>query len=405
MSTVPDQPKLRSGLAAARLSNDSSRFRLWDNRRLTHRVVDLAAHELQWAQLFDGSATLRELQLRTMRQNGGTLVSLESIAELVRKLDDALLLESAQFMSYVMGPVREPSCLGCYDANPERLRKQLDWLFTSEHGPGRPNDKPPIRGTLRAMLVPHVDYARGGVTYGWGFKELFENNTARLFVIIATSHYSPERFTATRQDFLTPLGRVTTDQAYLDRIEREYGDGLFEDLGAHLPEHAVELEVVLLQYLYERHGPIRIVPIVVGSFGDAVRDRAGPQTKEEIARFVSALQRAEAEAGEEVCYIISGDLAHIGPKFDDPEPVHNEQLRHSRGQDERLMASAAAVDAGGYFETIREESDARRICGLPPTWTTLTAAGPSRGRLLHYQQYVHPEGFESVSFASMAFDK
>jgi hypothetical protein len=28
-----------------------------------------------------------------------------------------------------------------------------------------------------------------------------------------------------------------------------------------------------------------------------------------------------------------------------------------------------------------------------------------RGRLLGYKQFVHPEGFESVSFASMAFDR
>ena len=38
-----------------------------------------------------------------------------------------------------------------------------------------------------------------------------------------------------------------------------------------------------------------------------------------------------------------------------------------------------------------------------PMWLTLAAARPTTGRVLHYQQFVHPEGFESVSFAAAAF--
>ena len=52
---------------------------------------------------------------------------------------------------------------------------------------------------------------------------------------------------------------------------------------------------------------------------------------------------------------------------------------------------------------IAEEQDARRICGLPPTYVTLEAFSARRGRLLHYDQYVDPELRESVSFASVGF--
>jgi MEMO1 family protein len=68
------------------------------------------------------------------------------------------------------------------------------------------------------------------------------------------------------------------------------------------------------------------------------------------------------------------------------------------------MNHAERVDLEGYFGVIAQERDERRICGLPPTWLALAAARPARGRLVHYQQYVHPEGFESVSFASMVFE-
>jgi AmmeMemoRadiSam system protein B len=248
-----------------------------------------------------------------------------------------------------------------------------------------------------------MDYARGGVTYGWGFKELVEQTDAKLFVIVATSHYSPARFTLTRMNFATPLGVVETDQAYVDRIVRGYGDGVFDDPFAHLPEHSVELEVLLLQYLLEDRGPFRIVPLLVGSFGDRVRDRADPGGAADVARMVAALRAAEAEAGEPVCYLVSGDLAHIGPKFGDPLPVHDEQLAASRRQDDEILARLSAADPDGYFGAIAAEGDERRICGLPPTWLTLAAARPRTGRVLHYNRYVHPAGHESVSFAAAAF--
>ena len=119
--------------------------------------------------------------------------------------------------------------------------------------------------------------------------------------------------------------------------------------------------------------------------------------------MIEALRKAEAETNEPICYVISGDLAHLGPKFDDPEPVAEPLLTHSRDQDCAILRHAEAADPTGYFQVIADESDRRRICGLPPTYTILEAIRPRRGKLLHYDQYVHPHGHESVSFASVAF--
>lgn len=405
MTPDPTRPRLRQGLAAARDGNDSSFYYLMDKRRVTHRIVRLSVQELNWAQLFDGWNSFREIQQIAMQKAGQQLIEVDHFVQLAQKLDDAMLLESQRLHAYLTGPVREPSCIGCYDADPEKAKQQLAKVFTAPDGPGLPTGPRPKASSMRALLVPHMDFIRGNVTYGWGFRELFEQSAAKLFVIIGTSHYSPHRFTLTRQNFRTPLGLVETDQAYVDKIASHYGDAVFADRVCHFPEHSIELEVVMLQYLLEGHGPFRIVPLLVGSFHDAVQGGTKPDAADDITRMVEALQLAEAASNEEVCYIISGDLAHIGPKFEDPVPVHEEQLKHSRGQDDQLMKHAADTDMDNYFRVIAEEKDARRICGLPPTWTTLAAAKPSRGRLLHYQQFVHPEGFESVSFASMAFDK
>jgi AmmeMemoRadiSam system protein B len=399
----PERPQLHPFLAASQDNSDPRFVILWDRLHSDRGPERITLLEYHCLQLFDGQRTLRDIQAEMMRAAGGRLLPLELFTALVQKLDDARFLDGPRFREALADPVREPSCLGCYSSNPSTLRLQLRRLFTDARGPGLPRKTQPD-GRLRAALIPHIDYARGGVTYAWGYKEVFERTDAALFVIIGTSHCSSHRFTLTRKHFKTPLGIAETDQAYLDRLVAHYGDGLFDDEHwAHLPEHSIELEVVFLQYLYEGQRPIRIVPLVVGPFHDCVADGTSPGERPDVARMIEALRRVEAETKEPICYIISGDLAHIGPKFEDPEPVAEPLLTHSRDQDYTLLRHTEAADPHGYFRVIADEHDRRRICGLPPTYVTLEAIRPQTGKVLHYDQYVHPRGHESVSFASVAF--
>ncbi len=397
-----DRPQVHPYLAVARDEIDSRYLVLYDRLGVAPRVQRVTLVEFLCVQRFDGLRTVREIQDEVIHEIGGELLPLEVVTRLARRLDEGLLLEGPRFRERLSAPVREPRCIGCYEGEPAALRRQLRNLFTGPGGSGVPRSRKPD-GKLRAALVPHIDYPRGGATYTWGFKEVFEHTDASLFVIIGTSHYSAHRFTLTRKDFRTPLGIVRTDQEYIDRLVKHYGDGLFDDEPCHLPEHSIELEVVFLQYLYEDRKPIRIVPLVVGSFHDSVQMGSEPAERDDIGRMIRALRKAEEETTEPICYLISGDLAHIGPKFGDPDPVAEPDLVHSREQDQAILRRTKTADPARYFEVIAAEGDSRRICGLPPTYTTLEAFRPRQGKVLHYDQYVHPRGHESVSFASVAF--
>jgi AmmeMemoRadiSam system protein B len=400
---IPERPQLHPYVRWEQDWNDPRYLLLWNRSGLGAGPLRVSTDVYLWLQMFDGRRTLREIQAEAVQRAGGELLPLELFTSLVEKLEQAMLLDGPQFRDLLASPVREPSCIGCYPASPDALRRQLRRLFTGPGGSGLPGESRPD-GQLRAALVPHIDYARGGSSYTWAFKEVFERSDASLFVIIGTSHYSGERYTLTRKHFKTPLGVTPTDQAYVDRLAKRYGNGLFDDeYGAHLPEHSIELEVVFLQYLYEKRRPIRIVPVVVGSFADCVADGSSPAGKDDVGRMIEALRAVEAETPEPICYLISGDLAHIGPKFDDPEPVRAPLLAESRERDQAILRKAEKADPAGYFRVIAEEQDRRRICGLPPTYTVLEALRPGHGKLLHYDQYVHPRGHESVSFASVAF--
>ncbi len=386
-------------LEAAR---ENGQLWLYDPRRIGGPPVAITPLELEAVNLFNGQLTIAEVHASLQLRFGPGTPSLSSLASFAERLDRELFLDGYAFRNYLAGNVRRPSCVGCYPLEPAAIHSQMQKLFTAPGGPGLPGPPRTDGPRLRAVLAPHMDFARGNVTYGHAFKELAERTDARLFFVIGTSHYSSARFSLSRMNFVTPLGMVETDRASVDRIAAAYGDGVYEDPLAHLPEHCIELEIVVMQHVFADR-PFRIVPLLVGSFADCISSASPPDRVESIQRMVAALQSAEAAAGEPVCYVISGDLAHIGPKFNDPAPVKEPFLSESRKADEAILERLKTADRDGYFKVIAAEDDARRICGLPPTYLTLAAARPTSGKLLHYQQFVHPQGHESVSFAAAAF--
>jgi AmmeMemoRadiSam system protein B len=401
----PDfRPRLRPYVQRVRDPRDPRVGYLVDELRQCAEPLRLTLEEFQALQWFDGMRSLREIRAAAERRPGCWPLPLDRLVAVARRLDDALLLDGPRWQRHIARPDRDPACIGCYDGNPQVLSRQIEELFTRPGGPGLP-ERRQLNGGLCAALIPHIDYARGGGTYAWGFKEVFEHTDASLFIIIGTSHYSAQRFTLTRRNFKTPLGTLSTDQDFIDRLVKHYGDGLFDDeLQAHLPEHSIELEVVVLQWLFAGHRPIRIVPLVVGSFHDAILLDKHPAALEDVARMVQALRSAEAETPEPVCYLISGDLAHIGPKFNRRQPpLSGPELDRSRKQDQTLLQHLEQADSAGFYQVVAEENDARAICGFPPTVTLLEAVRPRRGRVLDYDRYIHPKGLESVSFASIGF--
>src|SRR5260370_482061 len=237
------RPSLRPGLAAQ--PHDDPRFVVvWDQLRISRQTLQVPRPLFECMRRMDGERPLSDLQLVD-----GLLVPLDTLHVLLRHLDEALFLAGPRFDAALAAPVREPACIGCYADDPVKLRQQLRDSFTMAGSPGLPGEPKPGR-RMRAALLPHIDYARGGPTYPFGFKELFESTDAALFVIVATSHYSPHRFTLTRQHFKTPLGTVQTDQAYIDRLVKHYVDRLFDDPFAHFPEHSIDMTVFFFQYLF-----------------------------------------------------------------------------------------------------------------------------------------------------------
>ncbi len=158
------------------------------------------------------------------------------------------------------------------------------------------------------------------------------------------------------------------------------------------------------EYLLGGRREFSIVPILVGSLHDLMEAEIDPIESAEVRRFVKSLRAAESASGKKVMYIGGIDLCHVGPEFGDPELLDAATLDQVRTFDTTMLDCAAASDPAGWFGTAARVGNRWRVCGLEASYTMLHAMGPSRGRLLKYDQAVDDLRTCCVRFASLAFD-
>jgi hypothetical protein len=221
-------------------------------------------------------------------------------------------------------------------------------------------------------------------------------------VILGVAHSGAENpFTATRKDFESPLGVSLADHEFMDSLCGELSFDILEDEIAHRNEHSIEFQIVFLQQLLS--GRHKIVPVLIGSFHEMLALGKRPEEDERIASFFEAMRSTLAQFGERVAVIVSVDLAHVGQRFGDAEPLSPQFLSRVEREDLDFLRAAELLDTDGVLESIARDNDARRVDGFPGIYTLLHVLPLREGRILKYSQTVDYQAQSAVSFASLAF--
>ena len=327
-------------------------------------------------------------------------------------MDENLFLEGERFQEalrqkeegFKKALFREAIFAGkSYVGDPDGLRAQLEGYFEGTNGPGPLKEDKSTKG-LKGVVVPHIDFQRGGFCYAFGHREIWKGNSSPCFVIFGTAHTSMKNpFCLTQKDFVTPLGTLNVDKELVEAIQSRCPDDLFEDEGIQRSEHSIEFQCVFLRYLYPEPIPLKIVPILSGSFHEAIEQGISPMEIRPIRQFIEALKEAVLSLGREVCYIASADLAHMGLQFGDRQGISEYDLRVLSQEDQEMLGYAEKIDEEGFFSSIARERDRRKICGFPAIYTMLKALEAKEGKLLKYGQAFTPETQSVVSFASLGF--
>lgn len=409
--TPAGNPRLRA-VEAFPVEHEGRRcIALRDPAGFTDQIAVLPGPLLDLVSLFDGEHPLEAIR-DILRRRHGEAPSVEQITTLVEQLDDAGFLESERFAArrratedaFRRSPVRPAAHAGgAYAGEADALRAQIAGFFAHADGPGTPAAAPaPRPGPLSALIAPHIDFHRGGPTYAWAYQEVLARSDADLFVILGTCHAGmADPFAVTLKPYDTPLGPVAVDRDFYDALDRRAGQDLLASEPAHRAEHSIEFQAVMLQSLLGGRRPFTILPVLASYLHEAVWAGAEPEGDPRVPRFLDALRETIAASTRRVCLVAGVDLAHVGPRFGDPDPNTAGSLATVERADRAMLESVVAGDARGFFAQVAADRDARRICGLSPIYSLLRLLPTGPGRLLQYRQWPDPEG--AVTFCAVGF--
>jgi AmmeMemoRadiSam system protein B len=375
-------------------------FQLVDRLRIAPNAVSVSAAGYFVLAQLDGQRSCSDVQAAFLRDTGMRLPA-EQVRKLVSALDESLLLETGRFEEAYAA---RRSAYAAADARDNRdrypsaegLRSEIERMLSG----GAAEEGVAVRG----IVAPHLDYARGAPCYADAYAALAAGPWADRFVILGANHGGRgDSLVATRKDFLTPLGRVGTDVAFVDALERELGGGLCEHELDHLWEHSIELHVHVLQVL-ARGRAFSIVPVLCPNVRGAgeVEDEVDGAVQAKLAAFGEALSRLVASSGERTVLIAGADLSHVGQRFGEAEATTEAFLERVGEADRGLLRLLEQGEADTFFERVRETGNATRICSVGCIYALLRGLPGGRFRMLRYHQAVDFENEMHVTCAAGA---
>lgn len=181
-----------------------------------------------------------------------------------------------------MEKIKQSSVAGTfYPADVNELRKQINSF--------KENNKNTYEVPARAVIVPHAGLIFSGRLAYEGISQL-DKNIKNIFIIAPAHRVGFSGLGLSSFDFWeTPLGKIEINTEITKELKERFGADYQDD--AIAPEHAIEIEVPIIQSVFDN---VNIVPILVGN--------ATPDKIEEIISYYYQ----NPENG----FIVSSDLSH-----------------------------------------------------------------------------------------------
>ncbi len=351
------------------------------------------------ALLLDGRREIIDVQGEYARLTGGTILSGWDLDRIIQDLDAHHLLETPRLaqrrrdveQAYRAAPHRAPAHAGVsYPADPADLAATLQGFLSAAES-ARPGGDGGNGPRPRGLLAPHIDFLRGGPTYGRAYGAVGEIPAGTCAVVVGVAHAGPPApFVLTTKGYATPRRVIEVDRPLLDAVASRYPFDAMAHEAVHRSEHSIEFQVLFLDHLAGGR-PLTILPVLCSSF-EPWCGRASPSQLGAVESFIAALREAIAEAGRPVMVVGGVDLSHVGPRFGDAEAVGPGLAAAARADDLAALDQVVAGDAEGFWRAVMADGNRRRVCGLSAIYTVLRLLAPIRGHLLAYNQGEDPAG-------------
>ena len=402
-----EKPKLRPVEMFPVQTTAGQQFLLRDPQRLSTREVIVPPDVAFLLTQFDGTRTVREAQVSYVRRFG-SLITTDRINDLLRQIDEALLLDTERFRKFAAETEEK------FRAQPTRVAAHAGQsypegaaAFIQTWQPRLEAATPPTDFALDerrpALIAPHYDMNGAAEAYTAACALLQQVPQPDVVVILGTAHNARQSpFILTRKPFETPFGALETDPSLIDALAEPAQFDPFADEFVHRDEHSIEFQAALLHFLYrDADEPPRIVPILCGGYHRRNGGFVNPADVEPVNTFLTTLHDILAADDRRIALIASADLSHIGARFGQPPPLTQAHLDMARRHDMAVLDRAMRGDTANLYFTIAEVKDRYNVCGFPCIYALLRTLPIKEGRLLTYKQATEPQTQSCVSFGSV----
>jgi hypothetical protein len=238
-----------------------------------------------------------------------------------------------------------------YPSDPRELAAELEAYLASVPAPEAP-------GRLVGLVCPHAGLHYSGPVAAFAYARLARARP-RTVVLVGPSHRAGFDGVAVWAEgaFATPLGTLPVDAELGARL-LEAGEPVRADVGPHLDEHSLEMQLPFVRHLLPQ---ARILPMLMGS-----------QSRGEVEALAPAL--AAACAGrDDVVLVASSDLSHYRP------------APQAEALDARVIGDVEAFDPSALMRRLESRPD--HACGGGPMVAVMSAAralGAGRAEVLRH---------------------
>lgn len=410
-------PRLRYVDAFPVEQDGQSFFYLHDPIEVAESALVLSPLEFYIITMFDGEHSRSDIKLKVARRFRGILLTDEQLDQIITILNKHHYLDSAEFRDrfnrlqeeFHRSGVRRAWHAGkSYPEAPDALQQQLDSFYSHPQGAGLPAQESGAANgqetgaRLQAILAPHIDLRVGGGCYTHAYRPLWRNRDIDLFIILGVAHYGGDRFfTACAKDFETPLGMVETDRSLLKDWQERAGADLTENDWVHRTEHSIEFQLLFLQHALRR--PFKILPVLCGFVEHEAPGNGAVKIPPAAAGWIKALRETVENSGKRALYVLSVDLAHMGPKFGDARAIDATAAERIETADRRMFEVISRMDRPAFLKLMHDDLLARRVDACTAVYTLMSLLPGAEGKLLAYQQNFQEDSGSVVSYGSMLF--
>lgn len=414
--------------------NESVMLGLTDAQQISPKMVVTHPAFQQVIGLLDGSRSLD--QIVTEVGNG---LERQMIENLVAQLDDAGLLfgpvfdalESKLRTDFDEADLLPPGATAQFadalvmqefgeetteeqkvEHGPTKFREIMDqWIDASL----KDSDNPSYDTLPKAIVAPHIDYARGWMNYANIYGRLRVADRPDRIIILGTNHFGQSTgVCGCNKGYESPLGICELDSELLEKLTSALGEEnaakMLQNRYDHESEHSIELHMPWIQHIFGTDDAGNYPKVFGALIHDPMVNSGASYDGNglDLDPFVDALNTVLADLPGKTLIVSSADLSHVGPAFGDNQPLAGEEdaavefRTKVAQQDHELLKLYADKKIDDMIGSLAWQQNSTRWCSIGNMAATMRVTNPERVELLNYAAAMDPNGTTFVSTAALA---